>query len=179
MRQGLAHAVGLPVAKERVLRGAHGVEPRAALGPEPFGDARREDAIRDIGSLLVWIGLQGDLDRSRVVLMGESQGSLVALGSLAQYSDRLAGGIDVSGIVTWARIPNTRALRKPLLVVHGAQDPLAPVFEAERLVANARGNGAEVWYLAAKDEEHVLRRKPNRDAWMTTAAAFLERLSGR
>ncbi len=144
-----------------------------------LGDARREDAIRDIGSLLVWIGLQGDLDRSRVVLMGESQGSLVALGSLAQYSDRLAGGIDVSGIVTWARIPNTRALRKPLLVVHGAQDPLAPVFEAERLVANARGNGAEVWYLAAKDEEHVLRRKPNRDAWMTTAAAFLERLSGR
>jgi dipeptidyl aminopeptidase/acylaminoacyl peptidase len=144
-----------------------------------LGDARREDAIRDIGSLLVWIGLQGDLDRSRVVLMGESQGALVALGSLAQYGDRVAGGIDLSGIATWARIPNARALRRPLLVVHGAQDMLAPAFEAERLVTAARGNGAEVWYLAAKDEAHVIRRKPNRDAWMTTAAEFLERLSRR
>ena len=111
--------------------------------------------------------------------MGESQSALVALGSLAQYGDRVVGGIDLSGVASWARIPNARALRKPLLVVHGAQDTIAPVFDAERLVANARGNGAEVWYLGVKDEAHVLRRKPNRDAWMTTAAAFLERLSGR
>lgn len=151
----------------------------AVVTPNVRGASQREDAIRDIGSLLVWIGVQRDLDRSRVVLMGESQSALVALGSLAQYGDRVVGGIDLSGVASWARIPNARALRKPLLVVHGAQDTIAPVFDAERLVANARGNGAEVWYLGVKDEAHVLRRKPNRDAWMTTAAAFLERLSGR
>ncbi len=142
-------------------------------------DTRREDAIRDIGSLLVWIGVQRDLDRTRVVLMGESQGAQVALGSMAQYGDRVIGGIDLAGVASWARIPNARALRKPLLVVHGTRDTLAPVYEAEQLVASARGNGAEVWYLAVKDEGHVLRRKPGRDAWMTTAAAFLERLSAR
>ena len=157
------------------VRGAAGYGRSFAL----LGDSRREDAIRDIGSLLVWIGVQRDLDRSRVVLMGESQGALVALGSLAQYSDRVAGGLDLSGVASWARIPNARALRKPLLVVHGVEDSIAPVFDAERLVASARGNGAEVWYLGVKDEAHVLRRKPSRDAWMTTAAAFLERLSGR
>lgn len=144
-----------------------------------LGDSRREDAIRDIGSLLVWIGVQRDLDRSRVVLMGESQGALIALGSLAQYSDRVAGGITLSGMASWARIPNARALRRPLLVVHGAQDLVAPAFEAEGIVASARGNGAQVAYVAAKDEGHDLRRKANRDAWMTTAAAFLERLGGR
>jgi dipeptidyl aminopeptidase/acylaminoacyl peptidase len=146
---------------------------------EALGDSvRREDAVRDIGSLLVWIGVQRDLDRSRVVLMGESQGAQVALGSLAQYSDRVAGGISLAGMTTYARIPNARALRRPLLVVQGAQDLLAPTFEAERLVATARGNGAEVWYVLAKDEAHVFRRKANRDAWMTVAAAFLERLGG-
>lgn len=91
----------------------------------------------------------------------------------------MIGGIDLAGVASWARIPNARALRKPLLVVHGTRDTLAPVYEAEQLVASARGNGAEVWYLAVKDEGHVLRRKPGRDAWMTTAAAFLERLSAR
>ena len=58
----------------------------------------REDVLRDIGSLLVWIGLQPDLDRGQVVVMGGSYGGYLALASLATYSDRLAGGIDVVGI---------------------------------------------------------------------------------
>ena len=32
--------------------------------------ALREDALRDVASLLVWIGLQRDLDRNRVLVMG-------------------------------------------------------------------------------------------------------------
>lgn len=166
----LGYAVVMPN-----VRGASGYGSSFAA----LGDARREDAVRDIGSLLVWIGLQSDFDRSRIVLMGESQGAQVALGSLSQYGDRVIGGIDLSGIATWARIPNSRALRRPLLVVHGARDAVAPFYETERLVASARGNGAEVWYVVAKDEGHLIRRKANRDEWLTIAAAFLERLSGR
>ncbi|MBX3693853.1 MAG: S9 family peptidase [Steroidobacteraceae bacterium] len=157
------------------VRGAPGY----GRGFASLGDGtRREDAVRDIGSLLVWIGVQHDLDRTRIVLMGESQGAQVALGSLAQYADRVVAGIDLAGVVNFARIPNARALRRPLLVVQGVQDTLASAYEAERLVAGARGNGAEVWYLAAKDEAHEFRRKANRDAWMITAAAFLERFAG-
>jgi dipeptidyl aminopeptidase/acylaminoacyl peptidase len=58
----------------------------------------REDAVRDIGALLVWIGLQSDLDRNRVAVMGSSYGGYLALSSLAHYGDRLIGGIDVMGI---------------------------------------------------------------------------------
>jgi dipeptidyl aminopeptidase/acylaminoacyl peptidase len=58
----------------------------------------REDAVRDIGSLLVWIGVQRDLDRGNVVVMGGSYGGYVALASLEQYGDRLAGGVDLVGI---------------------------------------------------------------------------------
>jgi dipeptidyl aminopeptidase/acylaminoacyl peptidase len=63
----------------------------------------RTDALRDIGSLLVWIGLQPDLDRNRVLVSGEDYGGYLALASLAAYNDRLRGGIDVVGITDFVR----------------------------------------------------------------------------
>lgn len=57
----------------------------------------REDALRDLGSLLVWIGMQKDLDRTRVAVMGQSYGGFMALAMLTTYGDRLSGGIIVDG----------------------------------------------------------------------------------
>lgn len=62
----------------------------------------RGDAVRDIGSLLVWIDLQRDLDSKRVVVMGKSYGGYLALAALADYNDRLCGGIDFAGITDFA-----------------------------------------------------------------------------
>jgi acetyl esterase/lipase len=70
----------------------------------------REDAVRDIGSLLFWIGLQPAFDRNRVVVMGGSYGGYMALASLAAYSDRLRGGIDVSGISNFVSFLGSTAL---------------------------------------------------------------------
>jgi hypothetical protein len=50
----------------------------------------REDSVRDIGSLLVWIGLQPDLDRNRVVVLGAPMVA-TAPSPLIHYGDRLAG----------------------------------------------------------------------------------------
>jgi dipeptidyl aminopeptidase/acylaminoacyl peptidase len=75
----------------------------------------REDAVRDIGSLLVWIGAQPAFDRSRVAVMGASYGGYMALASLTHYGERLRGGIDVVGIsnfVTFLR--NTAPYRRDL-----------------------------------------------------------------
>ncbi len=58
----------------------------------------REDAVKDIGSLIVWIGLQPMFDRGHVVVMGGSYGGFMSLASLAAYGDRLKGGIDEVGI---------------------------------------------------------------------------------
>ena len=57
----------------------------------------REDAVRDLGALLVWIGMQKDLDRTHVAVMGRSYGGFMALAMLATYGDRLSGGIIVNG----------------------------------------------------------------------------------
>jgi dipeptidyl aminopeptidase/acylaminoacyl peptidase len=75
----------------------------------------REDAVRDIGSLLVWIGAQPGFDRDHVAVMGGSYGGYMALASLVAYGERLRGGIDLVGIsnfVTFLR--NTSVYRRDL-----------------------------------------------------------------
>jgi len=58
----------------------------------------REDAVKDIGSLIVWLGLQPMFDRDHVAVMGGSYGGYMALAALAAYGDRLKGGVDEVGI---------------------------------------------------------------------------------
>jgi dipeptidyl aminopeptidase/acylaminoacyl peptidase len=75
----------------------------------------REDAVKDIGSLLVWIGVQPVLDRDRVVVMGGSYGGYMSLATLVSYSDRLRGGVDVVGISNFNTfLNNTSAYRQDL-----------------------------------------------------------------
>jgi protease II len=73
----------------------------------------REDAVRDIGSLLVWLGVQPVFDRERIVVMGGSYGGYMALASLAMYGDRLRGGIDLVGISNFVTfLKNTAGYRR-------------------------------------------------------------------
>jgi dipeptidyl aminopeptidase/acylaminoacyl peptidase len=77
--------------------------------------ALREDAVRDIGSLLVWIGVQPGMDRERVVVMGGSYGGYMTLASLVSYGERLKGGIDVAGISDFVSfLRNTSPYRRDL-----------------------------------------------------------------
>lgn len=169
----------------------------------------REDAVKDIGALLVWIGLQGDLDAKKVFVAGGSYGGYLSLASMVNFSDRLRGGIDVVGISNFVsflestaarrrdqrrpeygdeRLPKMRAylqrispltnaarISKPLLVVQGLNDPRVPASESQQMVAKVRARGGEVWYLAAKDEGHGFKKKPNRDFYQKTIVTFLDR----
>jgi dipeptidyl aminopeptidase/acylaminoacyl peptidase len=58
----------------------------------------REDAVKDIGAMLVWIGMQSGFDAKHVVVAGGSYGGYLTLAALVNYSDRLRGGVDVAGI---------------------------------------------------------------------------------
>jgi dipeptidyl aminopeptidase/acylaminoacyl peptidase len=59
---------------------------------------QREDAVKDVGALLVWIGLQSNLDAKHVVVSGASYGAYLALAALVNYGDRLRGAVDFGGI---------------------------------------------------------------------------------
>jgi len=167
----------------------------------------REDAVKDVGAMLVWIALHKEFDAKHVVVAGGSYGGYLALATLVNYSDRLRGGVDVSGIADFVSfltntatyrqnqrraeygderdlemrvflrrispLTNADRITRPLLVVHGKNDPRVPVSEAEQIVNKLRARGGEVWYLLAADEGHGYRKKPNRDAYYETFAQFL------
>jgi dipeptidyl aminopeptidase/acylaminoacyl peptidase len=167
----------------------------------------RDDAVKDVGALLVWIALQKDFDAKHVAVEGGSYGGYLALATMVNYSDRLRGGIDVSGIADFVSfltntapyrqnlrraeygderdldmrsflrrispLTNADRITRPLLVVHGKNDPRVPLSEAEQLVNKVRSRGGEVWYLLAADEGHGYRKKQNRDVYFATCAQFL------
>ena len=170
----------------------------------------RDDTVKDLGALIVWLGSQGAFDAKHVVVAGGSYGGYLALAALVNYSDRLIGGVDLAGITDFIsyltdtaryrqnqrraefgdeRDPDMRAylrrispltnadrISRPLLVVHGKNDPRVPVSQAEQIVNRLRSRGGEVWYLEAKDEGHDFRKKQNRDAFYQTFAQFLKAL---
>jgi dipeptidyl aminopeptidase/acylaminoacyl peptidase len=167
----------------------------------------REDAVKDVGALLVWIGLQRAFDGKHVVVAGGSYGGYLSLATLVNYSDRLRGGVDVAGIGDFVSfltntapyrqaqrraeygderdpamrsflrrispLTNAERITRPLLVVHGKNDPRVPLSEAEQIVNRLRAKDREVWYLLAADEGHGYRKKQNRDAYYMTFAQFL------
>ena len=75
----------------------------------------REDAVKDIGELLTWIGRQPDFDSNRVTVMGGSYGGYMALAALAHFGDRLSAGIDTVGISNYITfLSNTSEYRRDL-----------------------------------------------------------------
>jgi dipeptidyl aminopeptidase/acylaminoacyl peptidase len=167
----------------------------------------REDAVKDMGALLVWLRLQNAFDAKQVVVSGGSYGGYLALATLVNFSERVRGGVDYSGIADFVsfltntapyrqnqrraeygdeRDPDMRAylrrispltnaerISRPLLIVHGKNDPRVPLSEAEQIVNRVRSKGGDVWYLQASDEGHGFRKKQNRDAYYRTFAQFL------
>jgi len=58
----------------------------------------REDAVKDVGALLVWLSLQSAYDAKHFVVSGDSYGGYLALATLVNFGDRLRGAVDMSGI---------------------------------------------------------------------------------
>jgi dipeptidyl aminopeptidase/acylaminoacyl peptidase len=74
-------------------------------------------------------------------------------------------------------LTNVKKIRKPLLVVQGANDPRVPLTEAEQMTRAIRENGGQVWYLMAKDEGHGFAKKKNADfQFLSTILFFREHL---
>lgn len=65
------------------------------------------------------------------------------------------------------------AVRAPLFVIHGANDPRVPVAEAQQLVGALQKNGVECELLVYADEGHGLAKRANRLEAYPRALAFL------
>jgi dipeptidyl aminopeptidase/acylaminoacyl peptidase len=107
--QFLVHDLGYAVVSPNV-RGSSGY---GKSFQELDNGPLREDAVRDIGSLLVWIGAQPQFDRDKVAVMGASYGGYMALASMVAYGERLRGGVDLAGISNFVNfLANTAGYRR-------------------------------------------------------------------
>lgn len=175
------------------------------------GGKRRDDAVRDVGALLVWIGLQPGLDSHRVAIMGHGYGGFLALASLATYGDHMRGAIDVAGISSLvdfvghapagereqrvaelgdvrdsdmrafldriSPLDNAALIHRPVLVVQGTDAPGARAADSQQLVWRLRSHGDQAWFLSASDAGDDFTTPADRQAYLATAAQFLEMLA--
>jgi dipeptidyl aminopeptidase/acylaminoacyl peptidase len=72
---------------------------------------------------------------------------------------------------------NVERIRRPLLIVQGANDPRVPASESEQIYQALRGLEVPVWYILALDEGHGFRKKLNVDYTGAATALFLQRFS--
>jgi dipeptidyl aminopeptidase/acylaminoacyl peptidase len=163
----------------------------------------REDAVKDVGALLVWLGLDPRFDAKHVVVSG----GYLALATLVNYGDRLRGAVDFAGVTDYVGWMGTMApylqareraefgdehdvdtraylrrispltgadrISRPLLEVHGKNDPRVPLSQSEELANRLRSRGGTVWFLEAADEGHAFGKRTDRDAYYRTFAEFL------
>ncbi len=105
---------------------------------------KREDSVKDIGSLLDWIETQPDLDQDRVAVFGGSYGGYMVLASAVHFSDRLRAAVDIVGISSFVTfLENTQDYRRDLRRVEygDERDPdmrahlekISPVNNVERI----------------------------------------------
>jgi dipeptidyl aminopeptidase/acylaminoacyl peptidase len=168
----------------------------------------REDSVKDVGALLVWMSLDARFDAKHVVVSGTGYGGYLALEALANYGERLRGAVEFGGmtdVIAYLndtapylksqaraefgdeRDPDTRSyfrrisplfnaerISRPVLVVHGKNDPSVPVAQADQLVMRLRSRGGSVWYLKAQDEGAAFESSSDRDAYYRVFADFLK-----
>ena len=107
---------------------------------------KREEALKDIGATLDFIGKQQDLDASRVAAMGGSYGGYMTLASVAFYPERFRAAVDrvgISNLVTFlnSTAPYRRDLRRAEYgderdaKVKAVQERISPLGSADKIRA--------------------------------------------
>jgi dipeptidyl aminopeptidase/acylaminoacyl peptidase len=139
--QSLVNELGLVVIVPAV-RGSAGLG-RSFV--ELGAGALRDDAVRDVGSLLVWIGTQPDMDRSRVAVMGSGPAAWLALAATARFGERLQAAIFIDGVADGVQL---QAIGRPVLIVRGVEMPPTLEALAEQLMWRLRATGNDAWLLA-------------------------------
>jgi dipeptidyl aminopeptidase/acylaminoacyl peptidase len=73
-------------------------------------------------------------------------------------------------------LANVARIKKPMLVMQGANDPRVPKSESDQVVRGIRQSGVETWYVVFADEGHGFLKKPNNDLRREVETVFLQRL---
>lgn len=152
----------------------------AASGYRWYG--LREDGKADVNSYEAGAGAlerfvegairQYAIDRTRLVLLGFSQGAAMVYGYALAHRQQMAGIAALSGFIMRLNeitIPPLDGL--PVLILHGTRDETVPIRMAQQARAQLEAAGAQVTY-----EESDTGHKISAQGMRTLAAWLAERL---
>ncbi len=72
-------------------------------------------------------------------------------------------------------LSSAEKIKRPMLIVQGANDARVPAYESEQIVNALKRNKISVWYLLFSDEGHGFNKKNNKDYEEKTVVYFLEK----
>jgi dipeptidyl aminopeptidase/acylaminoacyl peptidase len=96
----------------------------------------------------------------------------------AEYGDERDSGMRAV-LARISPLTNVGRIRKPMLVMQGANDPRVPKSESDQVVERLRRGGVETWYVVFADEGHGFLKKPNNDLRREVETLFLKKLFER
>ena len=73
-----------------------------------------------------------------------------------------------------APLNNTDKIKKPMFIIQGTTDPRVPVTEARQMRDKLKAQGNTVWYMEAKDEGHLFKKKANIDYQNLAVIRFMQ-----
>jgi dipeptidyl aminopeptidase/acylaminoacyl peptidase len=165
----------------RDLEALHGVLERAGFDP-----GRAVLWGGSYGGYMVLAGLafQPDLWAAGVDIVGISN-LVTFLENTSDYRrahrEREYGSLahDREFLTEASPLTHVNAIRSPLFVIHGRNDPRVPVSEAEQLIDNLKTRGVPCTLCIYEDEGHGLVRLDNRLDAYPRAMEFLDEVLGR
>jgi dipeptidyl aminopeptidase/acylaminoacyl peptidase len=154
------------------------------LGAQPAIDASRAVVYgRSYGGYMVLAALAFQPERWAAGLEAVGIASLVTfLENTSDYRraarEREYGSLerDREFLVQASPLTHVDAIRAPLFIQHGRNDPRVPVTESEHIHAVLSEKGIECELLVFEDEGHTVERLSNRIEAFTRMAAFLDRV---
>ena len=70
---------------------------------------------------------------------------------------------DKDFLIATSPLFHAKEIRKPLMVIQGANDPRVPASEADQIVEAVRAKGGTAWHLVGTNEGHGFAKKENQD----------------
>lgn len=93
----------------------------------------------------------------------------------ALYQEMGDPDVDAERLARISPLAHAGNIRRPLMVLQGANDPRVLKVESDEIVAAARANGVDVEYLVFDDEGHGFVKKENQARGYEAILAFLDR----
>lgn len=133
--------------------------------------------LQTLADCVTYVAGHRGVDASRIALLGISLGGYLST-SLASQDERIAAVVDIFGGFPKQFAASVHRM-PPMLILHGEEDPVVPVSEADYLESIVKKAGAHCEKLILPGQGHGFRGPAQVQAAMAVIAFLREQLASK